>query len=215
MLILHVTSRQWVEWIDAHKYNIEYILTMIPIWKPLLEKQPLAIVLDVDEVLLCNIRSSNPLFYVEDAFKGWGRGNPLNPAMDKALEVLNLCKKENIKIFLISERKESTRDETILNFEKVGFASLTDDTPFNSNDLKDPNGILQMCPDDEYPKDIFYLHPITNIPIDGTIKYFKENIRQKISQEYHIIANIGDQQSDLGKYGDVQFLIPHLFYYVS
>lgn len=47
-----------------------------------------------------------------------------------------------------------------------------------------------------------------NIPIS----MWKTSIRKIINEEFRIIANIGDQVSDLGDYTDINYLIPHHFY---
>ena len=38
-------------------------------------------------------------------------------------------------------------------------------------------------------------------------------MRARLSERYHIVANIGDQFSDMGLHGDLQLMIPHELYF--
>jgi hypothetical protein len=52
---------------------------------------------------------------------------------------------------------------------------------------------------------------------DGTVEQFKTAMRQKIEETMHytIIANVGDQYSDLrGKYAEQVFKVPNPFYFI-
>ena len=47
---------------------------------------------------------------------------------------------------------------------------------------------------------------------DDLSSQWKTFIRQNLSSQYRIVANIGDQVSDLGEHVDINYLIPHHFY---
>ena len=49
---------------------------------------------------------------------------------------------------------------------------------------------------------------------EGPVQPFKEEARRRIQAAgFRIVANVGDQASDLGRYGDHQVLLPHPFYF--
>src|SRR6056300_1360232 len=48
--------------------------------------------------------------------------------------------------------------------------------------------------------------------INTPASIWKTSIRKSIHEQYRIVANIGDQVSDLGDYADINYLIPHHFY---
>jgi acid phosphatase len=58
-----------------------------------------------------------------------------------------------------------------------------------------------------------YMRPIASI---GDVRTYKTAVRHEIQKKFRIIANIGDQKSDLddGKEADKAFLVPNPFYYI-
>lgn len=157
----------------------------------------LAVVLDIDEVLLCNIHENRleGRFYVADHFAGpdgrntWPRGETrLGPALPGAHILLEHLMMLDVDVFLVTGRRESLRAETVENLNYVGLG------PY----LGAVCGWLMMCPN-EYPG-------------DASIAPFKENCRARIGRTHRIVANIGDQVSDLGLHGDRQVLLDHPFY---
>lgn len=184
--------------------------------------RPLAVTLDIDEVILCNIHMNSfqaPAgghgpdaidFHAADYFRGpdgkpWPRTETrLNPLLPGARELLEYLHGQKIDLYLITGRCESIRDETIENFEFVGLAA-SDDAPhavFHPDELTKSGGHLIMCPDAEYPA------------ADSSIRPYKESARRGLCATRRIIMNIGDQVSDLGLYGDIQVLVPHPFYWI-
>jgi predicted secreted acid phosphatase len=192
--------------------------------------RPLAAVLDIDEIILCNIQMNSYTapatadtpavdFHAADYFRGpdgkpWPRNeHRLNPLLPGAVELLSALADNNVKVFLITGRLESIRDETLENFRLVGLtrpaapaakgAAIVDESRefFSAADLA-PGGSLIMCPDAEDPK------------VTGqSIQVFKEAQRARLSKTHHIILNVGDQASDMGEHGDTQLMLPHPFYY--
>jgi hypothetical protein len=61
--------------------------------------------------------------------------------------------------------------------------------------------------------DGLYMRPTSSI---GDVRTYKTSVRHQIQQKFHIIANIGDQKSDLddGKEADKAFLVPDPFYFL-
>jgi predicted secreted acid phosphatase len=170
--------------------------------------RPLAAVLDIDEVLLCNIhmntfqapagvQGADPVdFHASDYYLGpdgqqWPRGDlRLNPLLPGARELLEEIRRQGIKLFLITGRLESIREETIENFAYVGLA-----------DIDVGPAALIMC-------------PVAERPLPGmSIRPWKEGRRAAIDETHRIVINVGDQISDLGLYGDMQIQCPHPYYW--
>jgi predicted secreted acid phosphatase len=185
--------------------------------------RPLAATLDIDEVLLSNIHMNvfqAPAgeqgaeavdFHAADYFtapngKPWPRDDlRLNPLLPGARELLEALRDQDIRVFFITGRLESIRDETVENFEYVGLAGA--DAPagalYRREALMSAAGPLFMCPDAESPRP------------GESVRPYKESRRRAIEATHRIIVNVGDQVSDLGLYGDAQVHVPHPFYYTS
>jgi len=219
------------KWLKKHKARLERVQNSLASWaeksylaeeiesiKEGRKARPLAIVLDIDEVLLCNthlngfaappgVQGPNLIdFHIADFFadretgKPWGRTDTGDPALPGALELLETIIKLGITPFFVTGRLECIRAITIADFCRAGFVQ-----PHMlevSKDLESgPNTLLLMCPDSEAP------------PPGTSTRRFKEECRAQIEKSKRIIANIGDQISDLGLYGDQQVYMPHPFYY--
>lgn len=149
--------------------------------------EKLAIVLDIDETSLSNVKrivrenfSANP----EKIKRGILAAN--SPAIKPMLSLYNDAKSKSIAIFFVTGRPESFRKATQLNLLKAGYKNWAG----------------------------LYLRPeIYNIP---TIIDFKSKTRKMIEKKgYKIIASIGDQESDLkGGYAEKVFKLPNPFYYL-
>jgi acid phosphatase len=95
---------------------------------------------------------------------------------------------KNVAVFFITGRRDSQRRATLWNLDGAGFQGWTR---------------LATRPDDQH----------------GSIVPFKSGQRDKIVAEgYTIIANVGDQESDLedanGKTTDCSFKLPNPFYFI-
>jgi predicted secreted acid phosphatase len=181
--------------------------------------RPLAATLDIDEVILSNIhmnsfeapagvQGSEPIdFHAADHFlapdgKPWPRDDlRLNPLLPGARELLEELRALEVRIYMITGRLESIRDETVENFVYVGLAAETDGALFRQDDLSRADGPLIMCPDAEYP------------PPGESVRPYKESRRRAIEETHRITFNIGDQISDLGIHGDAQVHCPQPFYW--
>jgi len=218
------------KWLQSHKEHLNEIKQILPAWAKEAREierreatqtnrapRPIAVVFDIDEVLLCNthlngfkapagVQGPNPIdFHVADFFidqatgKSWGREDPGDPPLPGAVALLEQLAILNIQPFFITGRLESIRDITIEDFRRAGFT----DTPgaaIRPGDLQADRGILVMCRDDEYPAP------------GESIRPFKEGHRERIEKTHRIMLNVGDQPSDLGLYGDRQYYLPHPFY---
>ena len=172
-----------------------------------------AVVLDIDETCLSNWAN-----IVADDFGFIGAGEcPMQPHLacgfpawiDRAeaeaiiptLKFFNAVRAKGVAVFFITGRRDFQRRVTILNLRREGFQDWTE---------------LATRPDDD---------------TSDTIVPFKSGERAKIERgekpydkPYHIIATIGDQQSDLdgnpngddkGSHAECPFKVPNPFYFIK
>jgi len=155
-----------------------------------------AIVLDIDETSLSNW----PEIKVDDfgfILNGPCSNPPQGPCGNDAwttlaaaapitptLRLFNDARSLGVAVFFITGRHESQRTATERNLARAGYAGWT---------------ALMMEPDDVHPK---------------SAADFKTPARAKVEAlGYHIIANVGDQPSDLdGGHADQTFQLPDPFY---
>jgi predicted secreted acid phosphatase len=180
--------------------------------------RPLAAVLDIDEVLLCNthlngftaeagLQGPGPVdFHVADFFtdrgtgKTWGRADTGDPALPGAHELLQEVVAQGVRPFFVTGRLESIRSTTVEDFRRSGFVGAAD-SPLEARELEEgPASALRMCPDAGAP------------PPGQSIRPFKEGQRAEIEKEWRIVFNVGDQISDLGMHSGLQVFLPHPFY---
>jgi acid phosphatase len=158
-----------------------------------------AIVLDIDETSLSNwqnIKANN---------FGFVKGGPCSeepslacgfdewilkasaPAIPPTLEFFNSVIVKNVAVFFITGRRDSQRQATLWNLDRAGFQGWA--------------RLITRSDDD---------HNETIVP-------YKSGERKKIENEgYTIIANVGDQQSDLdGGSAECTFKIPNPFYFIK
>ena len=157
-----------------------------------------ALVLDIDETALSNWEIlklddmgrpiPGPCEPETGAPCGWAAWDQLgrDPAIAPTLRVFQLARSLGITVFFITGRPESQRQATERNLAAAGYAGYAK---------------LYMVPNDKhFPS-----------AVD-----FKAPIRAEIEQAgYKIIANMGDQPSDLkGGHAEKTFLLPDPFYRV-
>jgi predicted secreted acid phosphatase len=172
-------------------------------------KRP-AVVLDIDETSLSNWENikADDYGFIEDgpcplqAKKACGFNEWIDmaiaPAIEPTLKFFNairakedaVSRKEipNIAVFFITGRREKQRRATLWNLDRAGFKGWTG---------------LATRPDEEH----------------GSIVPFKSGERDKmVAEGYTILANIGDQDSDLedlkGKSAECVFKLPNPFYFI-
>ncbi len=148
-------------------------------------KGKLAIVLDIDETSLSNYSA-----IVADGFTFGPNSqaeatDEIGVAIDQTREIFNDAKARGIAVFFVTGRPEAQRQVTIENLEREGYHDWAGLT------LKPAGSTL-------------------------TTVAYKSGARAAIEQQgYRIIANIGDQYSDLaGGHADRAFKVPNPFYFL-
>ena len=149
-----------------------------------------AVVLDIDETMISNakFRSQFDYGFNSNVWKKWVSES----AADSLPGMLNLYKhlrREGVTVFAVTGRRQQgsiAQDPTVRNLERLGF-----------------KGIQQ-----------YFFKP--NRSGVNTVKY-KSGIRKKIeAMGYTILANVGDQWSDLeGGHSMANFKMPNPFYRVK
>jgi predicted secreted acid phosphatase len=151
-------------------------------------KKP-ALVLDIDETSLNNYPCLNA-----------NGGIPYNagtnatcvlaydaPAVKPVLSLFKLAKQHKVKVFFITARPDGIRDGTLTNLGAAGYKGKYE---------------LILQPSD-YTQD-------SKVP-------YKSGARKQIQKRgFHIIANVGDQKSDLkGGYSERTYKLPNVIYTTS
>jgi len=149
-------------------------------------EQNLAIVLDIDETSLTDWD------YIQDYDFGWEKKS-FSDWIERAnakpirptLQFYRFAKKLGIKVFFITGRTQNFEQATVKNLNAAGY---------------------ENC-------DGVFLKPVTDH--SPSVSTFKTSIRRRLSnQGLKIIANIGDQDSDLkGGFAERVFKLPDPFYY--
>ena len=106
-------------------------------------------------------------------------------AIEPARKLFKLAKDNGVAVIFITGRPDSQRDATIINLDHVGYDGWSE---------------LHTRPDRD----------------EETVQQYKTRERIKVEDEgYTIIANIGDQKSDLdGGHGGCPFKVPNPFYFI-
>ena len=148
-------------------------------------KKKSAIVFDIDETSLSNYTAINADNFTFGTNSRNEAQNQVGTAIQPTLSLFNLAKSKGIAIFLITGRREDVRTPTEQNLAREGFT-----------------GYKQLI-----------LRPVGGT---GTTVDYKAGERAKIEdQGYRIIANVGDQYSDLaGGHSGVAFKLPNPFYFL-
>ena len=146
--------------------------------------QKIAIVFDLDETLLSNLPHMRPLgFGYMPSLWNEWVAEGAAPVIVPVALVYHQAQERGVTIFLLSDRREKDRAGTEKNLHTAALGGYA---------------ALYLKPDDSH----------------DTAQVFKTGMRQKITAEgYTIIANLGDQQSDLaGGYAEKTFKLPDPFY---
>lgn len=145
----------------------------------------LAIVFDVDETTLSNLSQilTRDFGYVPKEWDAWIAAGRA-PAIIPVQTIYDTAVRGKIDVFFITGRGEKDRSSTERNLRDVGYETWTK-----------------------------ILYKPDNDP-DLTTRGFKIDMRRKLEQQgYDIIANVGDQESDLiGGYAERWFKLPNPFY---
>lgn len=145
----------------------------------------LAIVFDVDETLLSNYTAIDADNFTFGPNSQAEATNEIGQAITPSRDVFNDAKAHGITVFLITGRGEASRAHTESNLRREGF-----------------DGWKQL-----------YLKPAGSTL---TTVAYKSGAREDIEhQGYKIVANLGDQYSDLaGGHSQVTYKLPNPFYFL-
>ncbi len=158
-----------------------------------------ALVLDIDETSLSNWREiiQNDFGFIAGGAcdltpntacgaHAWELA-AMGEVIRPALELVNAAKAKNVAVFFITGRRDEPveRAATVENLSKAGYSGWTE--------------LVMKQPSDK-----------------GSAEVYKSAVRAGIaSQGYTIIANMGDQESDLaGGYSEKTFKLPNPFYFL-
>jgi len=165
-------------------------------------KQP-AVVLDIDETSLSNWKNidADDFGFIKEGSCSLEPGYPCGfdawitkaraARIDATLDFFNAVRAKKIAVFFITGRRAAQRKATIRNLTRAGFENWSG---------------LVTRPDEDH---------------DKSIVGFKSGEREKLETKKHytIIANIGDQRSDLagnasGPHAECGFKFPNPFYFI-
>jgi hypothetical protein len=158
-----------------------------------------AVVLDIDETSLSNwdnIKADDYGFIEGGACPLQAKmacgfndwiDKAMAPAIGPTLDFFNAVRAENVAVFFITGRRDGQRQATLWNLDRAGFKSWAR---------------VATRPDEQH----------------GSLVPFKSGERNKIvAERYTVLANIGDQDSDLDpkdtSYG-CPFKLPNPFYFI-
>ncbi len=145
----------------------------------------LAIVLDIDETTLSNLPHilANDYSYAPRTWDEWVTQGQAR-AIIPVQTIYDVAVRGKIDVFFVTGRREADRPATERNLREVGYDTWTR----------------------------IYFKPTTDVTL-STLG-FKIDVRRKLTQEgYIIVANIGDQNSDVnGGYAERTYKLPNPFY---
>jgi acid phosphatase len=156
-----------------------------------------AIVLDIDETSLTNWPNidADDFGFIPNGTctlrKGYACGfnawvkKGTAKPIEPTLKLFNAARQNNVAVFFITGRRQNTHWATIANLRRAGFSGWKQ---------------LVLRPDND----------------TGTVGAFKSGERAKVeAQGYTIIANMGDQDSDLENgHAECGFKLPNPFYFI-
>jgi predicted secreted acid phosphatase len=144
------------------------------------------LVLDIDETSLSNYGFLEPADFSATALVAGALSGTL-PAIAPSLDLYDFARDNRVKVFFITGRPPNIHDTTVSNLEAAGF-----DRGYDLRDSK----------------------PLTGGPT--TIAY-KTGERKQITRRLGvtILANVGDQESDLaGGFAEQAYKLPNPFYFI-
>jgi predicted secreted acid phosphatase len=209
----------FVEWLAMHRRSLDSYTARFREWtnasraaeaaaaaKAARPARPLAATFDIDEVLLCNLHlvgdprdgwRAAPYLEGPDG-RPWPAGSRASPPMAGAVELVREVVRCGARPYFVSRRHESCRAETVANLIAAGFVAPAPGAPLGGEDID--SGTLRLY------------DPTPEEAKDTSQRYYKEGVRREIEATHRIVANFGDQVSDLGEYGDNQCLLINPFY---
>jgi predicted secreted acid phosphatase len=163
-----------------------------------------AVVFDIDDTLLLSLDYEKKTNYTYNSAT-WATyvAKADRPAVFGTPELVAYAESKGVEVFYNSGLKESQRVSAVANLEKVGVDINLDADHVFLKDAANPPAYLSSC--------------ATAAAWTCTTVQYKSGTRKHIeSLGYEVIANFGDQYSDLaGGYADRTFKIPNPTYFVS
>ncbi|MFF2517256.1 HAD family acid phosphatase [Streptomyces sp. NPDC058086] len=163
-----------------------------------------AVVFDIDDTLLLSLDYEKKTNYTYNS-ASWAAyvAQADRPAVFGTPELVAYAKSKGVEVFYNSGLKESQRGSAVANLKKVGADINLDADHMFLKDAANPPAYLSAC--------------ATAAAWNCTTVQYKSGTRAHIeSLGYDIVANFGDQYSDLdGGYADKTFKVPNPTYYVS
>ncbi|NGO67662.1 HAD family acid phosphatase [Streptomyces boncukensis] len=157
-----------------------------------------AIVLDVDDTTLLTYNFERRIGYhfTPEAQDDYLRTTDMKPVFGMT-RLVNWAHRKGVTVFFLTGRKEYQRDWSVRNLKSAGYAVPVDKAHFYLKDDKNPPPYLECGTD------------------CGTVEY-KSGTRAHIERQgYDILANFGDQYSDLkGGHADRRVKMPNPMYYL-
>jgi HAD superfamily, subfamily IIIB (Acid phosphatase) len=197
-------KRQLTKYHDDGKYNDDIAAVMADAIRSVEGRAEQvrwpAVVLDIDETSLSNWENikADDFGFIEggscslQAKMACGFNEWIDkaiaPAIGPTLSFFKVIRAKNVAVFFITGRRDKQRQSTLWNLDRAGFQGFAR---------------LATRPDDQH----------------GSIVPFKSGEREKVVAEgYTILANIGDQDSDLtdlkDKSAECAFKLPNPFYFI-
>ncbi|MFM9642044.1 HAD family acid phosphatase [Streptomyces turgidiscabies] len=171
--------------------------------KPHKGKKP-AVVFDIDDTLLLSLDYEKKTNYTYNSAT-WAEyvAKADRPAVFCTPELVAYAKAKGVEVFYNSGLKESQRAAAVTNLKKVGADINLDADHMFLKDAANPPAYLSAC--------------ATPGTWTCTTVQYKSGTRKHIEDlGYDVIANFGDQYSDLdGGYADRTYKIPNPTYFVS
>jgi len=147
-----------------------------------------AIVFDIDETLLSNYQAEKEMgFNFSPRYWRYWVNMSKAPAIEPVKILYDFAVSKELTVFIITGRKVSVRQQTVRNLKQEGYSHWT-------------NLFFREKWDEK-----------------KTAQQYKTAIRKQLSEqdEYQIIANLGDQESDLaGGYAVRTFKLPNYMYII-
>ncbi|MEU6225742.1 HAD family acid phosphatase [Streptomyces sp. NPDC047042] len=167
-------------------------------------KKP-AVVFDIDDTLLLSLDYEKRTNYTYNSAT-WTDyvAKADRPAVFGTPELVAYAKAKGVEVFYNSGLKESQRAAAVANLKKVGADINLDAGHMFLKDAANPPAYLSDC--------------ATTTAWTCTTVQYKAGTRKHIEQDlgYDVIANFGDQYSDLdGGYADRTYKFPNPTYFVS
>lgn len=166
-------------------------------------KKP-AVVFDIDDTLLLSLDYEKRYNYSYNSATWAAYVNAANrPAVFGSAELVQYAEKKGVEVFYNSGLNEAQRPAAVENLKKIGADVNLDSAHMFLKDAANPPAYLSAC--------------ATPGTWTCTTVQYKGGTRKHIeSLGYDIVANFGDQYSDLdGGYADKTFKLPNPTYYVS